>query len=58
MLERIGVGYEIHTIDGVDVAEPASGCGPAFAQDPETGWWCYLYDVAVGTCVGGEVAVC
>jgi len=40
--------YVIREIDGVDVAEPRAGRGPAYAQDPETGWWVYLYDVVIG----------
>lgn len=39
--------YVIRTVDGVAVAEPSVGKGPAYAQDYETGWWQYLYDVAV-----------
>lgn len=48
MVERMveaGV-YGIHEIDGVRVAEPLHASGAAYAQDPETGWWQYTYDVA------------
>jgi hypothetical protein len=41
--------YVLRQIDGIAVAEPREGRGPAYAQDPETGVWEYLYDVAVGT---------
>jgi len=50
-------GYTLRSIDGVMVIEPESGVGPAYAQDPQTRWWQYLYDVAVGMDVAAEVAV-
>jgi len=37
----------IRQIDGVDIAEPRVGRGPAYVQHPESGWWEYLYDVVV-----------
>ena len=40
-------GYVIREIVGVDIAEPQVGRGPAYVQDPATGWWEYLYDVVV-----------
>ncbi len=40
--------YVIREIDDIDVAEPRVGQGPAYARDPATGWWEYLYDVVIG----------
>jgi hypothetical protein len=40
------VGYRIREANGARIAEPASGVGPAYVQDPETEWWRYVYDVA------------
>ena len=40
--------YAVTEIAGVDVAQPASGQGPAYAQEPESGWWVHCgYQVLI-----------
>jgi hypothetical protein len=40
--------YAIRTVDGVRMAEPVDRVGPAYVEDPTSGWWEYVYDVATG----------
>lgn len=48
----IGI-YAVRIIDGVRMAEPVDKAGPAYVENPASGWWEYVYDVATG-----DVTVC